>query len=253
MMAYPELIMLLGSADAVCWAQIVGQSRPVREWAARRRCRRTTREALMWADAAHGDPPACPDMRGRVAGDRADGVPPPGPGATTLWGRDSVIMLARLRPDRVLIASAQAQCIVPADPSHVPATVTAYCGREFRSIDIDPRFTTTLRGMPCAFCVGLAPIKVMMTLTPPRDIGHVWPSEDVDDPPGDHVYASGVSGLELRHIVPERGIPRIPAFGRMVAISECGHLVWCPRSGPWPSVEWPVCWECRDRVERQRS
>ena len=62
-MTYPEIVTLLGLADAVVWAHIVSQSRPVREWAARRRCRATTREALTRADRAAREPARNPRIR----------------------------------------------------------------------------------------------------------------------------------------------------------------------------------------------
>lgn len=164
----------------------------------------------------------------------------------------SDVMLARLRPDRPGLPW---QHVVPVSAASVPPMVAAYCGAELWAVDIDPRFVDRLVGMPCPACVCIAPSEVIMDLA--RISGELYPADDLGEPTrpelvGPFVYASGVAALELRHIVPD-GAARYPHKGRVIVSVECGHMAWCPRVGPWPSTDWPVCAECLNTINQRAS
>lgn len=153
------------------------------------------------------------------------------------------VMLARLRPDRARGADL-IQHVVPTSPRNVPATISAFCRVVLRAVDLDPRCVDRLVGRPCPPCIASAPPEVVMYLT--RVSGLLWPSESLGtagEPVGPFVYASGLAGLNVRHIVPDNA-PRFPHAGRLVVSVECGHMAWCPVAGPWPSTDWEVCAEC---------
>lgn len=159
------------------------------------------------------------------------------------------VMLARLRPDR---EGPKLQHVAPVSPRRVPPVVVTFCGGRLRSIDIDPRYVHRLTGSVCPVCVRNTPSEVLVYLA--RVSGYLFPADDVGAPtqpvPVGVVFASGLAALQVRHIVPESA-PRWEYRDRMVVSVECGHMAWCPRVGPWPSSDWPVCSECLASIQRR--
>lgn len=161
------------------------------------------------------------------------------------------VMLAKLRPDR---PGPTWQHVAPVSARRVPPVVVTYCGGRLRAIDIDPRYVHRLTGSACPVCVRNTPSEVLVYLA--RVSGALFPADEVGETtrpvPVSVVYASGLAALQVRHIVPE-GSARWTYQDRMVLAVECGHMAWCPVTGPWPSSDWPVCSECLASIYRRTA